>query len=180
MERPAGEAAAGRQPDDHRHRDALAVVELRGDVDELVEAAGDEVGELHLADRPQPLDRGADRGADDRVLGQRRVEHPLGAELLHEAVGDLERAAEGADVLAEAEHGLVAAHLLAKTVGDRLQVCHLGHQAALLGELLALGPVRPRRLPVAERRRPSAKTPSVAVAGSGIGESSAFLAHSST
>ena len=33
------------------------------------------------------------------VLGQRRVEHPLGAELLGETVGDLEGAAEGADVL---------------------------------------------------------------------------------
>ena len=103
VERAAREPAARGQPDHDRHRQALAVVHLRGDVDELVEPAGDEVGELHLADRLQALDRGADGGADDRVLGQRRVEHPLGAELLGEAVGDLERAAEGADVLADAE-----------------------------------------------------------------------------
>ena len=129
VERSAGEAAAGRQADDDRRRDALAVVELGGDVDELVEPAGDEVGELHLADRPQPLDRGADGGSDDRVLGERHVEHPLGAELLDEPVGDLERPAEGADVLAQAEHRLVAAHLLAQPVADCFQVRELAHRA---------------------------------------------------
>jgi hypothetical protein len=76
-------------------------MELGRDVHELVEAAGDEVGKLHLADRPHSLDRGAGGGAEDQVLGQRRVEHALGAELLGEAVGDLEGAAEGADVLAK-------------------------------------------------------------------------------
>ena len=54
VEGTAGEAAAGRQPDHHRHRDALAVVQLGRDVDELVEPAGDEVGELHLADGLRP------------------------------------------------------------------------------------------------------------------------------
>ena len=38
--------------------------------------------------------------------------HAIGAELLDEPIGDLERAAERADVLAEAEDRLVAAHLL--------------------------------------------------------------------
>ena len=37
---------------------------------------------------------------DDRRLGQRRVHHAVGAELVDEPVGDLERAAEHADVLA--------------------------------------------------------------------------------
>ena len=75
--RAAGEAAAGGQADGDVHRQALAVVHLAGDVDELVEAAGDEVGELHLGDRPQALDGRADRAADDRRLGQRRVHHAL-------------------------------------------------------------------------------------------------------
>ena len=57
-----------------------------------------------------------------------------GAELVEEAVGDLERAAEHADVLAHHEHALVGAHLLAHAVGDRLQVGHGGHQAASCGE----------------------------------------------
>ena len=125
--RAAGEAAAGREPDGDVHRQAHPVVGLAGDVDELVEAAADEVGELHLGDRPQALDGGADRAADDRRLGQRRVHHALGAELVDEAVGHLEGAAEGPDVLAHEEDALVGAHLLAHGVGDRLQIGHGRH-----------------------------------------------------
>ena len=150
VERAAREAAARREPHDDRDRHALAVVELGRDVHELVEAAGDEVGELHLADRPHALDRRADGGADDQVLGQRRVEHALGAELLVEAGGHLEGAAEDADVLAQAEHALVAAHLLAQPVGDRLEVGHLAHRT-LPFPIRAVPPVRPGRLAVAER-----------------------------
>ena len=54
----------------------------------------------------------------------------LRAELLDEAVGHLERAAEDPDVLAHAEHALVGPHLLAQRVGDRLEVGHRRHQAA--------------------------------------------------
>ena len=50
-----------------------------------------------------------------------------GAELLLEARRDLESAAVHADVLADHEDALVAAHLLAETFGDRLEVCPLGH-----------------------------------------------------
>ena len=144
--RAAGEAAAGGQADGDVHRQAHPVVGLAGDVDELVEAAGDEVGELHLGDRAQALDGGADRAADDRRLGQRRVHHALGAELVDEAVGHLEGAAEGADVLAHQEHALVGAHLLAHGVGDRLQVGHGRHRR------YALKP-RPGGVAVLEQRR---------------------------
>ena len=89
MERTAREAAAGWQANDDRDGDPLAVMELGGNVYELVEAAGDEIGELHLANRPQPLGGGADRRADDRVLSERSVQAALRAELLHEPVGDL-------------------------------------------------------------------------------------------
>jgi hypothetical protein len=112
----------------------------------VVEAAGDEVRELHLAIGPHALDRRADRAADDRRLGQRRVHHARGAELVDEAVGHLEGAAEDADVLAHHEDALVGAHLLAHRVGDRLQVGHGRHQA---------GPPReaaPRRLAVGHQR----------------------------
>src|SRR5262249_41206549 len=74
MEGPAGEPTAGRQADDHRYGDALAVVQLAGDVDQLIEAAGDEVRDLHLRNRLHALYRGADRSADDHVLGERSVE----------------------------------------------------------------------------------------------------------
>jgi hypothetical protein len=116
-------------------------VELGRDVHELVEPAGDEVCELHLTHGLEPLGCGADRRADDRVLGQRSVQHPVDAELLGEPVRDLERPAEDADVLAEAEHGLVAPHLLAQAVGDGLQIRHLPG-AVLLRLRLARGLLR--------------------------------------
>ena len=49
VERPAADAAAARPADHHRHAGAVAVAARRGEVGEHVEAAGDEVDELHLA-----------------------------------------------------------------------------------------------------------------------------------
>ena len=77
---------------------------LRGDGDEVVPAARDEVSELHLRDRAETHERGAGGAAEDRGLGERHVDHPPGAELLLEALRDLERAAVDADVLAQHEH----------------------------------------------------------------------------
>ena len=124
---PPREAAAGRKPHGDRHRRARAPALLGRDGDEVVPRAGDEVRELHLGDRAHAHDRGAGAAADDRRLGERRVDHAPRAELLLEAERDLEGAAVDADVLADHEHALVAAHLLAEAVRDRLQVGHLGH-----------------------------------------------------
>src|ERR1700741_2201475 len=52
---------------------------------------------------PPPGRRPAHRRPDDPRLGQRRVHHPRGPELLDEAVGHLERPAEDPDVLAQDE-----------------------------------------------------------------------------
>ena len=81
---------------------------------------GDEVRELHLGDRAHPTSC-AGAAADDRDLGQGRIDHAPLAELVLEALRHLERAAEGADVLADQEHALVVAQLLAEAVGDRLE-----------------------------------------------------------
>ena len=131
VERPAGEAAAGRQPDDDRHGGSRPVVLLGRHGDEVIPGAGDEVGELHLRHGAHAHDRGARAAADDRGLGQRRVDHPPRAELLLEALGDLERAAVDADVLADHEDPLVAAHLVAKRVRDRLEIRLDGHGSYL-------------------------------------------------
>ena len=188
MEGATREPAARRESNDDRHGDPLSVVELRGDVDELVEATGDEVGELHLADGPESLGGGANRRADDRVLGERRVEAALGAKLLHEPVGHLERAAEGADVLADAEDRGIPTHLVPEGIRDRLQVGHLpssggwrggGGHAALLSPLVRLQ-CDHGALPSPIGSQASAKTPVAASSGSGMGESSALAAHCST
>ena len=119
------------QPDDDRHRRAGAVELLRRDGDEVVPGAGDEVGELHLGDRAHAHQRRAGAAADDRGLGERRVDHPPRPELLLEALRDLERAAVDADVLADHEDALVAPHLLPEPVRDRLEVGQLGHAVYL-------------------------------------------------
>src|SRR5205823_4294983 len=105
-----------------RHRGAGPPALLGGDGDELVPRAGDEVGELHLGDGAHAHDRRAGAAADDRGLRERRVDHAPGPELLLEAERYLEGAAVDADVLADHEDALVAAHLLTEAVRDRLQV----------------------------------------------------------
>ena len=96
------DAAAERDPDDDRqpHVALGAVVHLRHLGDDLVVRREDEPVELDLADRPVAADGQADRGADDAGLGQRGVDDPVLAEVLLQAVGDPEDAAELADVLA--------------------------------------------------------------------------------
>src|SRR5437764_6092058 len=127
VERPAREAAARREADDHRHRSSGAPTLLRGDRDELVPGARDEVGELHLRDRAEPHDRSAGAAADDGGLGERCIDDAPRPELLLEAERDLEGAAVDADVLADEEHALVAPHLRAETVRDRLEIGQLWH-----------------------------------------------------
>src|SRR5581483_8225361 len=159
MERAAGEAAAGREPHDDRHRRPCPVELLRRDRDQLVPGARDEVRELHLGDGAHPHQRGAGARADDRRLRERRVDHAPGTELLLEPERDLERAPVDADVLADHVHALVAAHLEPQAVGDRLKVRQLRHY-------LWCG---------VSRSSGEAKTPSVTVEGSGSGDSSARL-----
>ena len=134
VERAAREAAAGREPDDDRHRRPGAVALLRRDGDQVVPRARDEVGELHLGDRAHAHDRGAGAAADDRRLREGRVDDAPGPELLLEAERDLEGSAVDADVLADHEHALVAAHLGAEPVRDRLEVGHLSHRPLTCGE----------------------------------------------
>src|SRR3954464_9888659 len=74
--------------------------------------------------------RGADAHADDRVLGDRRVADALLAELLEQPVGDLEGAVEHPDVLAHQVDLLVALHLLAERLVERLAVADDGHQVS--------------------------------------------------
>ena len=88
------EAAAVGGAHHQRHGDLAAghVAHLGDLVGEVVPAAGEEVGEHDLGDRPHPGHRGAHRGADDGLLGDRRVPDPLGAELLEQPDGRLEHA----------------------------------------------------------------------------------------
>ena len=116
-------AAARRANDDrHRHPPAASISKRRRLIDDLIEAAADEIGELHLGDRAIPALRRADADADDRRLGDRRVEAARLAELVDDALRDAEGAAVRTDVLAEHEHLRIAPHLFDERFADGFQV----------------------------------------------------------
>ena len=62
----------------------------------------------------------ADADAGKALLGDRRVDHALGAELLEQALADLVGALVLRHLLAHQEHVLVAPHLLGHGVAQRL------------------------------------------------------------
>ena len=91
----------------------------------------DEVGELDLGDRDQPVQGRSDRDPDDRRLGQRCVEHPRLAKAFVQAIGRSKDAALAPDVFAEHEDSLVALHLLGDGRTHRLDHPHAGHHNRL-------------------------------------------------
>ena len=110
------DAATERDPDDHRHLGLALAAEghLRDLADDLVVRRVDEPVELDLDDRSVAAQRQADRRADDAGLRERRVDDPVLAEVLLQAVGDPEDAAELADVLAHEQDLRVVLHRLAQ------------------------------------------------------------------
>ena len=107
--------------DDDGDRRAPAIALLRGVVHELIEPGRSEVVELHFGDRPLPRDRRPDRDAEDRILGNRRVDDAV-AELLQQRTQQEERAAiEAADILTVDEDARIGA----KCIGD---TCHYGFE----------------------------------------------------
>jgi len=125
------DAAAVRGADDHR--DVVAVVGAIAHPGrlghDLVERREDEVGKLDLAHRPQPVDGRPDRRADDHRFGERRIDHPLVAELRPQPVGREEHAALLADVLAKDDDRRVAAHLLGEGLADGVDERARRHQS---------------------------------------------------
>ncbi len=114
---------------DHVARElaARAVAHLRELAHDLVERRIDEVEELDLGDRLEPVKGHADRGADDPGLGERRVDHAVGAELLQEPVRRAEDPTVHADVLSEEQDVRVGPHGVAERPIDGLDERELGH-----------------------------------------------------
>ena len=132
--------AAGTTHDDGRRQSGP--VARRGDViRQHVVGTGDEVDELHLRNGPEAHVRRAGRGADDRRLGDRRVDHARFAETLGESLGDLECAAIQSDVFAEDEDAIVALHLLPEPLAQRFEERDFGggHYRLLNQSLPAAG-----------------------------------------
>src|SRR5215207_7680976 len=119
MERPATDTTAARPADDDRNPRAIAIPAGCREIRQHVEAACDEIDELDLAHRAHAHVRRTDGGADDCLLRNRRIHDPLLAVLLDQPLGDLERAAIRADILAHHEYALISRHLLEQRLPDR-------------------------------------------------------------
>src|SRR5690242_9977392 len=119
-------AGAIRGSDDHRATCLAAEhgADLGGVVDDLIHGDQEEVEGHDLDDRALAHHRGADTGSDEALLGDRRVAHAVGPELVQQSCRDLVRAVERADLLAHHEHALIAAELLAQRQPDRLAIGH--------------------------------------------------------
>ena len=128
----APRAALG--PEDHRHGGLSAehVAELRGLVADLVHGDGHEVHVHDLGHGPVAAHGRADRGAGDGRLGDGRVADALRAELVVEPARRAVGAAVDPDVLAHDEDALIANHLLAERVANRLPVKDLCHVVSRL------------------------------------------------
>src|ERR1700704_4925785 len=105
-------ATAGGAADDDGSGRVPEIMTFGDEIGELVEAAGDEVDKLHLADGPQAEVTHATSCADDGAFADRGVDHALPAEALEQAFAGLERAAVDADVFADDHDGGVALHFL--------------------------------------------------------------------
>ena len=100
---------------------------LRRLVHELLHRDGEEVLVHDLDDRAHALDRRADAAADDRHLGDRRVAHAAGPELVEQTLRHRHRAAHLGDVLAHDEDALVLTKRLAERLAHGLAVGQLRH-----------------------------------------------------
>ncbi|MNN57025.1 hypothetical protein D3C81_1719890 [compost metagenome] len=120
---------AGGHAHHQRHRELPAghVAQGGGGVHQRVEGEQAEVHRHHLDDRPHAAQRRTDAGGDEAQFGQRRVAHPLLAELVEQALGHREGAAVAADVLAHQEHPRVARQCLAHCFAQRLAVADAAH-----------------------------------------------------
>ena len=113
--------ASPRHAHDHRHRAAPPVANLGRVVDELIEAAGDEVVELHLANRPLAGERRTDAHAQHAALRDRRVDEAI-AELFEQRAEQQKRVAvSAADVLAVDEDARIGAERVGDAERHRLE-----------------------------------------------------------
>ena len=120
VERARAQPAPDGQPEHHGDGRSPAVVGLGQVVDDLVEAAGDEVAELHLDHGAEAVEGEAHGRSDGTGFDDRCVPYPGRSELGEEAVGGLEHASVLGDVLAEENDPLVGRRPQLLQVSDRL------------------------------------------------------------
>src|SRR5690606_20524121 len=80
-----------------------------------------------LAHRPQASHRGADGGANDRLLGYRHVDHSRRPEPFEQSCRRLENTARSGDILPEQKYRLVPLHFLSESRRHGLAIRQLRH-----------------------------------------------------
>jgi hypothetical protein len=113
-------------------------VALGDEIGELVEAAGNEVDELHLADRAQAQIAHAAGRADNGAFADGRIDHAFPAETLKQAFAGLEGAAVDADVFADDHDCGIALHFLKHGLLDGFEERHRA-AAAIAVHRIAVG-----------------------------------------
>jgi hypothetical protein len=93
-------------------------VALGHEIRELVEAASDEIDELHFRDGTQPQVAHAAGRADDSALADGRVDHAFPAESLEQAFAGFERAPIDTHVFADEHDCRVSSHLFEHGLAD--------------------------------------------------------------
>ncbi len=122
VEGAAMNPSAGGRANYDGNRSVPAVAALGGEIDDLIEAATDEIGELHLSHRAQSHESSADRSAYNGRFGDRRIDHPLFAKFFQKAGRYLERAAVDANIFADQEHVRIALHLFPKAFANGFEI----------------------------------------------------------
>jgi hypothetical protein len=114
------DARAVRHPDGQRAGEPAARPRPHacGVGDQLVERRVGEAHELDLRDGPEAVGRHPDGRPGDAGLRERRVDDPVPAELVDQALGRAEDAAVLADVLAEDDDAVVAGEFRAQALAD--------------------------------------------------------------
>src|SRR5204863_8013848 len=96
-------------------------------IEHLIERQDPEVPRHELDDGTQADHRSADADARESELGDRRVDDTHLTELLEQAFRDLVRALVHRDFLAHEEDAIVALHLFAQRLVQRVAVRDYGH-----------------------------------------------------
>ena len=90
---------------------------------------------LNLGYWPQPIDRHADRTANNGRFGKRRIEDSLLAKLLLQVLGNTEDAPVYSDILPKYHNALVSLQFQAECVIESFDHCHL-HSLILTSSVL--------------------------------------------
>src|SRR4051812_35968658 len=123
MEWTAVNTAATRAAHDDGNSRAPSIAAFRGEVRQLIERTGNEIGKLHFCNGPHSHERGAYRGSDDRRFRNRRIDDAPLAEFLEHTGGDFESASVDSHIFAEHEHAFVALHFFPDPLLDCFNIC---------------------------------------------------------